>query len=129
MDLECHHLALTKAEQAYNNLVGVIQKGVTAAHLLLDDKCNEASIYRGLLLGCPWGTGATFDELYLAQLRTDVAMAESVFNLRYVQIDVRTTVSSRMTHAQISRELRVCLDVILKAYPEKERIKLSTRIQ
>ena len=61
MDLECHHLALTKAEQAYNNLVGVIQKGVTAAHLLLDAKCNEASIYRGLLgqpslnsgQGCP----------------------------------------------------------------------------
>ena len=82
-----------------------------------------------MLLGRPWGTGATFDELYLAWLRTDVAKAEIVFNLRHVQIDVRTTVSSSMTHAQISRELRVCLDVIQKAYPEKERINLSTRIQ
>ena len=99
--------------------MGVIQKRVTAAHLLLDDKCNEASIYRGLLRGRPWGTGATFDELYLARLRTDVAKAESVIYLRYVQITARTTVSSSMTHAQISRELRVYLDVILKAYPEK----------
>ena len=32
-----------------------------------------------------------------------------------------------MTHAQISRELRVCRDVILKAYPEKERIKFVNK--
>ena len=49
------------------------------------------------------------------------------FNLRYVQIDERTTVSSSMTHAQILRELRVCLDVILKAYPEKDRIKFVNK--
>ena len=110
LDLEHHHIEIAKAEQAYNNLVCLIQKGDTAAHLLLDDKCNEASNYRGLLLGHPWGTGVTFDELYFAWLRTDVAKAESVFYLRHVQITARTTVSSSMTHAQIS-ESYVCVSM------------------
>ena len=81
MDLEHHHIALAHAEHAYNKLVGAFHEGVTAAHLLLDDKCNEASNYRGLLLGHPWGTGATFDELYVARLKTDISQANIVFDV------------------------------------------------
>ena len=64
-----------------------------AAHLLFDDKCNEASNYRGLLLGCPWGMGATFDELYVARLKTDISQANIVF-------DVSSSVE-HMNHDQI----------------------------
>ena len=85
MVLEHQQTALAKAKQAYNNLVCVFHEGVTAAHLLLDDKCIEASNYRGLLLGRPWGMGATFDELYLVRLKTDVTQARIAFDIIHTE--------------------------------------------
>ena len=99
MDLEHHHLALAKAEHAYNKMVGAFHEGVTAVHLLLDDKCNEASNYRGLLLGRHWGTGATFDELYVARLKTDISQANIVFD---VSQDVLCSVTSSVEHMNLS---------------------------
>ena len=61
--------------------MGAFHDGVTTVHLLLYDKCNEASNYRGMLLGHPWGTGATFDELYVARLKTDISQANIVLML------------------------------------------------
>ena len=95
MDLEHHHLALAKAEHAYNKLVGAFHEGVTAAHLLVDDKCNEASNYRGLLLGRR-GTGATFDELYVAHLKTDITQANIVFDVSHDLCSVSSSVEHIM---------------------------------
>ena len=105
------------AEHAYNKLVGAFHEGVTAAHLLLDDKCNEASNYRGLLLGCPRGNGATFDELYVAPLKIDISQANVVFDVSQDLCSVSTSVE-HMNHDQISLDLRTILNVILVSYPD-----------
>jgi len=126
MVLEHHQTALAKAEQAYNNLVCVFHEGVTAAHLLLDDKCIEASNYRGLLLGRPWGMGATFDELYLVRLKTDVTQARMAFDISHGRFTESSSVES-MNHEQISIELRRIIDVILVPYPDDEKKRFGNK--
>ena len=102
MDLEHHHIALAHAEHAYNKLVGAFHEGVTAAHLLLDDKCNEASNYRGFLLGCPWGTGATLDELYVARLKTDISQAGEKGGGRWRAVSELRGMLCRCNHSDTS---------------------------
>ena len=127
MDVEHHHIALAHAEHAYNKLVCALHEGVTAAHLLLDDKCNEASNYRGLLLGRPWGTGATFDELYVARLKTDISQSNIVVDVSQGVCSVTSSVE-HMNHDQVSLELSKILNVILVSYPDdvKKRFRNKT---
>ena len=107
--------------------MGAFHEGVTAAHLLLDDKCNEASNYRGLLLGHPWGSGATFDELYVARLKTDISQANIVFDVSQDVCSVTSSVE-HMNHDQISLELRKILNVILVSYPDDVKKRFRTTV-
>ena len=127
MDVEHHHIALAHAEHAYNKLVCALHEGVTAAHLLLDDKCNEASNYRGLLLGRPWGTGATFDELYVARLKTDISQSNIVVDVSQGVCSFTSSVE-HMNHDQVPLELSKILNVILVSYTDdvKKRFRNKT---
>ena len=70
--------------------------------------------------------GATFDELYLVRLKTDVTQARIAFDISHGRFTENSRVES-MNHEQISIELRRIIDVILVPYPDDEKRRFGNK--
>lgn len=119
-----HHAA---AEMAYKNLVTILNDDIEEARsLLLDEESPLAINYRGLLLGRPWGTGATYKELYWSRLKVDVSHSR-------VELDVRTGLIT--THVAetndslevITNQLQQITNWILMAFPVNDQRRFKQK--
>ncbi len=119
-----HHAA---AEMAYKNLVTILNDDIEEARsLLLDEESPLAINYRGLLLGRPWGTGATYKELYWSRLKVDVSHSRVELDVRTGQITTHVAETNDSLEV-ITNQLQQITNWILMAFPVNDQRRFKQK--